>query len=113
MNDVTTKLKPEWRRTLEFLIEKEELPRAAISALELCFRELDKRSPPDAPRSAMDVVGWLGSRGHETVVDEKARAKADAPTAWIDCGECDPEFACHDGQTRCIRLSPAPPTGDE
>lgn len=25
---------------------------------------------------------------------------------WIGCGNCDPEFPCHEGRTRCIRLPP-------
>ena len=30
------------------------------------------------------------------------------PIAWTGCGECDCDFPCYEGGTRCIRLSPIP-----
>jgi hypothetical protein len=25
------------------------------------------------------------------------------PTSWVGCGECDYLFACHEGESRCVR----------
>lgn len=30
------------------------------------------------------------------------------PEGWKGCGECDCEFPCYEGRTRCIRLAAAP-----